>query len=153
MSETPEMLPPVPENLAFGPVVLHFSKVVPGDPARGFVPYYHFRIFGNGGDIGHINLRVGDTEHVRFCAGHVGFEIEESHRGHWYAFCACRALAPFAHVICREVIITCDPENQASKRTIELLEAVFIDEVPVSTHDPHYARGSRTKLRFHWLID
>jgi hypothetical protein len=24
---------------------------------------------------------VGETEHVRLCAGHIGFEIKPSHRG------------------------------------------------------------------------
>jgi tagatose 1,6-diphosphate aldolase len=48
------------------------------------------------------------------------------------------------------VMITCDPENLPSKRTLEKLGAQFVDEVPVPENDPHYVRGSRTKLRFRW---
>lgn len=139
-----------PEQLECDPVTLRFSKIVPGDPSRGFVPYYHYRIFVEGTDVGHINLRVGETEHVRLSAGHIGFEIAAAHRGHRYALSACRALAPFAGTIRSDFILTCDPDNHASRRTIELLGATLIDEVAVPQHDPHYLRGSRTKLRFQW---
>lgn len=150
MSVLETLLPRSPEYLVFDPVTLHFSTVAPGDSDRGFVAYYHYRIFVDGADVGHINLRVGDTEHVRLCAGHVGFEIAASHRGHRYAVYACRALAPFARSSCPELILTCDPDNHASRRTIGLLGATFVDEVPVPLHDAHHSRGSRTKLRFRW---
>ena len=143
-------LPKPPESLALDSVSLRFSKVVAGESARGFVPYYHYRIFVDGSDVGHINLRVGDTEHVRLSAGHIGFGIASPHRGRRYALYACRALAPFARSIRSELILTCDPGNHASRRTIELLGAIFLDEVPVPSHDPHYMRGSRTKQRFLW---
>lgn len=131
-------------------VVLRFARIVPGDAVRGFVPFYHYRIWAAGEDVGHINLRVGDTEHVRLCAGHVGFEIAPPYRGHRYALSACRALAPLARAIAAEHLITCDPDNLPSHRTIERLGAAFLDEVVVPENDPHYLRGSRTKLRFRW---
>jgi predicted acetyltransferase len=140
-----------PEALSFGQVRLHFIRIVPGDPSRDFVPAYHFRILlGDGSDVGHINFRVGDTEHVRVSAGHIGFEICEEHRGHGYAFEACCAIAPFVRSVYDAVTITCDPDNLASRRTIERLGASFIDEVPVPQHDPHYQRGSRFKRRYRW---
>ena len=143
-------LPNPPESLAFDSVTLRFSEVFPGDAARGFVPYYNYRIFVDGCDVGHVNLRVGDTEHVRLSAGHVGFEVASPYRGRRYALFACRALAPFARTISSELILTCDPDNHASRRTIKLLGATFIDEVPVPSSDPHFMRGSRTKQRFLW---
>ncbi len=73
-------LPRPPENLALDSVTLHFSKIVPGDAARGFVRYYNYRIFVDGSDVGHVNFRAGDTEHVRLCAGHIGFEIAAPYR-------------------------------------------------------------------------
>lgn len=100
--------------------------------------------------MGHINFRVGDTEHVRVCAGHVGFEVSEAHRGHGYALQACRAIAPFVASLYETVTITCDPENQASRRIIEQLGASFVDEVPVPPHDPQYQKGSRWKRRYRW---
>jgi len=138
-------------ELSHGGVVLHLEKIVPGDPVRGFVPYYHFRVLApEGTDVGHINFRVGDTQHVCFCAGHVGFEIQEAHRGHGYALRACRAIAPFVASVYHEVTITCDPDNHASRRTIERLGACFIDEVVVPPNDFHYQRGSRFKRRYRW---
>ena len=114
---------------------------------------YHFRILAADDlDVGHINFRVGSTEHVRVCAGHIGFEIREQFPGHGYAFQACRAIAPFVRSVYDSVTITCDPDNQASRRTIERLGASFTDEVPVPEHDPHYQRGSRSKRRYRWIL-
>jgi predicted acetyltransferase len=144
-------LPTPPAMLCADEVRLQFVEVVPGDSRRGFVPYYHFRIVTKDEcDVGHINLRVGETDHVRICAGHIGFEIFEPKRGHGYALQACRALAPFVSSVYGTVTITCDPDNLPSKRTIEQLGAHFVDEVSVPASDPHYVRGSRTKLRFRW---
>lgn len=151
MAPKDQPLPIPPDVLSHDGVSLRFAKIVPGEPLRGFVPYYHFRIMApDGVDVGHVNFRVGDTEHVRVCAGHIGFEILEVHRGHGYALRACRALAPFVASVYDAVTITCDPDNHASRRTIERLGAWFVDEVAVPPHDPHYQRGSRFKRRYRW---
>jgi tagatose 1,6-diphosphate aldolase len=153
MSASPSehALPVPPESLSYGEVTLRFSRMVFPEPSRGLVPFYQYRILiGPELDAGHINFRIGDTEHVRICVGHVGFRIEESFRGHGYALQACRALAPFVRTIYPTVLITCDPDNHASRRTIEALGARFLDEVPVPPHDPHYERGSRAKRRYEW---
>jgi predicted acetyltransferase len=148
---TEQTLPTPPETRSSGEVTLRFARLVPGEPSRGFVPYYHFRISTpDSPDVGHINFRVGDTDHVRVCAGHIGFEIAERFRGHGYALEACRALAPFVCSVYGVVTITCNPDNLASLRTLERLGASFLDEVPVPPHDPHYQRGSRTKRRCRW---
>jgi predicted acetyltransferase len=144
-------LPTPPESLSSGDVMLRFDKVMPGDTSRGFVPYYHFRIvIASGRDVGHINFRVGDTEHVRVTAGHIGFVILEPFRGRGYALQACRAIAPFVRSFYDVVTITCDPDNHASRRTMEKLGASFVDEVAVPVHDPNYQRGSRSKRRYKW---
>ena len=66
MSAPSELLENPPNNLAFCNVRLRFSRIVPGDARDDFVPYYHFRILTlDDTDVGHINFRVGDTEHVR----------------------------------------------------------------------------------------
>ena len=151
MAHTEQLLRVPPATLSSGEVSLRFVRVVPGEPSRGFVPYYHFRILAaDGADVGHINFRVGDTDHVRVCAGHIGFEILEAFRGHGYALQACRAIAPFVSSVYDAVTLTCDPNNHASRRTIERLGACFIDEVAVPAGDPHYARGSRSKRRYKW---
>jgi RimJ/RimL family protein N-acetyltransferase len=150
MAILPRSLPEPPLTLSSAPVRLLFSKILPGDAIRGFAPSYHFRICVGRVDVGHINLRMGDTEHVIGCAGHVGYEIAPPFRGRHFALSACRALGPFARSLREDLVITCDPENRASHRTIKLLGAVHLDEVPVPSHDPHYSRGSTRKLRFLW---
>jgi tagatose 1,6-diphosphate aldolase len=143
--------PPPPLLLSYSDIAVQFFRIVPGDDSRGFVPYYHFRILAADGSVaGHINLRVGDTEHVELFAGHIGFEVAEAYRGRRFAYKACCALGPFVRSIAPAVIITCDPDNVASRRTIELLGAEFLEEVSVPPHDPHYARGSRLKRRYRW---
>ena len=150
MISTQPTLPEAPRYLFYGAAILRFSHVGAGAPERGLVPYYHYRIFVGELDAGHINLRVGDTQHVRLCAGHIGYGISESFRGHGYAYQACRALAPLVRAISPEVIITTDPDNYASVRTIERLGAVFLDEMAVPEDDPHFAQGSRVKRRYQW---
>lgn len=140
-----------PGKLSFGDVRLRFVHVVPGVPSKGFVPAYHFRIVNLAeSDVGHINFRIGDTGHVRTCAGHIGYGIFEEFRGHGYAYQACYAIAPFVRAVYDEVIITCDPDNLASIKTIDRLGACFIDEVPVPPHEPQFLRGSRIKRRYKW---
>lgn len=143
-------LPEPPGGLAFGEVGLRFERMVPADPRRGFVPGYHFRMVTRAGEVGHINFRIGDTDHIRLYAGHIGYEVQEAFRGHRYAYQACLALAPLVRAIYTSVIITADPDNYPSLRTIQRLGAVFINEVPVPKTDPNYERGSRTKRRFQW---
>ncbi|MEY2428127.1 MAG: hypothetical protein QOJ40_1012 [Verrucomicrobiota bacterium] len=148
---TIETCPNPPADLSFDQVRLRFVHIVPGDDARGMVPFYHFRILtADDQDAGHINFKVGDTDHIRLCVGHIGFEVTEAFRGHGLAYQACRAIAPFVRSIYGTAIITADPDNRASIRTIERLGASFVDEVSVPTHDPQYQRGSRSKKRYHW---
>ena len=149
--QTIDSLPIPRASLSFGEVKLHFVQIVPGDDSRGFVPYYHFHVIAaDGSDVGHINFRIGDTEHVLLCVGHVGFEIAESFRGHRFAFQACHAIAPFIRSFYETVTMTSNPDNHASIRTIERLGANFVDEVAVPPHDPHYQSGSRRKKRYRW---
>jgi predicted acetyltransferase len=144
-------MPQPPANLFFDRVTLRFLGVVPGDEARGLVPFYHFRILTRRNtDVGHINLRVGDTEHVRLCAGHIGYQVEERFRGKRYAFQACCAIAPFVRTIYPKVILTCDPDNVASRKTIERLGAKFIEEIPIPPEAVHFHLGSVVKRRYEW---
>src|SRR4051812_41395058 len=143
-------LPPPVDPLVSGTVSLRFQGIFPGAPAFGLVPAYRFAIVADGVDVGSFSFRVGDNDHVRLTAGHIGYNVEEGHRGHGYARLACLAAAPLVSQFYDEVIITCDPENLPSIRTIEGLGAAYVDEVPVPPHDPHYARGSRHKRRYVW---
>lgn len=146
----PPSLPP--SELSHKDISLEFGGVLPGNPDRGFVPSYHFRILNHEQrDVGHLNVRVGNTDHIRLAAGHIGFEIHPDHRGHHYALKACLAIGPWASGILDEILITTDPDNAASIRTIELLGATFMGLVDVPKNDPHYQRGSFQKRVYQWM--
>jgi tagatose 1,6-diphosphate aldolase len=139
-------------EISAGDVRLRYSHLVDGDPAHDLVPFYHFRILTqHDQDAGHINFRVGDTDHVRLFAGHLGFAIDEPFRGRGWAGQACRALAPFVRTIHATVILTCDPDNVASRRTIERLGAQFLEEVSLTRAVSH-CDGIRTKRRYEWKL-
>src|SRR5581483_4417860 len=96
MPTTIQALCAPPDGLGWGAVKLRFAGIVPADVSAGLVPYYHFLILlADGTEVGHINFRLGLSEHVRISAGHIGYEIREPFRGHGYALNACHAIAPF----------------------------------------------------------
>ncbi|MBX3177223.1 MAG: GNAT family N-acetyltransferase [Candidatus Hydrogenedentes bacterium] len=144
------LLPDPPSALAYGDVALRLADVVPPDVSRGFLPYYHFRILTAVGiDAGHINLRVGDAERVRY-VGHVGFMVDPAHRGHGYARQACLALAPCVRRFMASALLTCDPDNAASRQTIERLGARFLDEVAIPPDESPNLKGATAKRRYLW---
>lgn len=148
-------LAPTSKFLSYGKVNIVFDQLTEGDVVRGFAPGYHFKILNRDSiEVGHFNFRVGDSEHVRLAAGHIGYEILEEHRGHGYAGDACLAaaswLAEVAQKVSQKILITTDPDNIASIRTIERIGATFLDEVDVPEGDPHYLRGSFRKRRYMW---
>ena len=146
-----DTLPDPPTILEDEDVIVRFVRMTPGNLSRGFVPGYHFAIcLRDGTAAGHVNFRVGDTDHVRISAGHIGYAVDPPFRGRGLAAKACRVLAPFVAAVAGKVIITSDPDNAASIRTIGRIGAAFVDEVKVPEEDPHYARGSRRKRRYLW---
>jgi tagatose 1,6-diphosphate aldolase len=147
--DIPLLAPEASLDLRAGPIRLRFSEILPGDATRGLVPAFHFKILDSSDtEVGHINLRIGSTRHVQMAAGHVGFAILPPFRGSGYSLFACHALAPFVLRHYDRVILTADPANVASIRTIERLGAVFLGEVGVPEDDPAYAGGARRKLRY-----
>ncbi|MCC7375889.1 MAG: GNAT family N-acetyltransferase [Verrucomicrobiales bacterium] len=145
-------IPAPPEELIGLGMRLRYIETLPGDVRLGFVPSLRFHIYTSAGEhAGRIHLRVGDTPHVRWYAGHVGYEVYEEYRGENLALRACLALAPFARDVAASHVITCDPDNTPSMRTIERLAVLFLGEVEVPPEDPQYASGSRHKRRYRWL--
>ena len=119
------MITDTPGDLEWGSVRLHFEEVVAGNPERGLAPWYRFRIVNESGTrVGHINFRIGDTRHVIMTAGRVGFSISPEHRGSSFSYHACLALAPFIRRHYDRVILTADPANAPSIRTIHKLREV-----------------------------
>lgn len=140
-----------PGRLVDDELELELVEKIPGNPEKDCVPAYRFwmRLPGHRGPVGIVELRVGDTEHLRQYAGHLGYRVTPSHRGNRYAVRACRLILPLArrHGL-RELWITCNPDNLASRRTCELLGAELVEIVDVPADDEIYERGDRQKCRY-----
>ena len=126
----------------------------PADEEKGYVPSYEYAIVLHGTDqkIGGICLRIGDNENTYY-GGHIGYGVDEGYRGHGYATKACRLLRDLAveHGV-KELLITCNPENTASRRTCENLGADLVGELLLPEHNEMYQEGERRKLQFRWTL-
>ncbi len=115
------------------------------------VPTLSFRMVHaeNSGELGTIRLRVGDSRHVLMFAGHLGYGVNEAHRGHRYAERALRLLLPLAGRFGLDPLwVTCDPENAASRRTLERLGASLVEVVDVPPDCVIFQSGHPRKCRY-----
>ena len=113
-------------------IKLELEKTVPGND-KGWVPAYHFLICDlQGTPMGRCDLRIGHNENLYY-GGNIGYRVEEPYRGRHYAGKACKLLFELAKKHDLEyVIITCNPDNLASRKTCEYVggELLEIAEVP-----------------------
>jgi len=127
-----EFTPIDPGELRDGDLTLEFEDFAM-HPVH-HVPTYHFRMVKTGTDdvLGYIRLRLGSSPHIERYAGHIGYSVEPEFRGHRYATRSVRLLVQLAALNGIDPLwITCDPENAASKRTLELAGAEFVEIVEV----------------------
>jgi predicted acetyltransferase len=112
---------------------------------------YHFRMVhsNTAEELGRINLRAGVTRHIEQYAGHVGYAVHEAHRGHRYAARALRLLLPLAQRLGLDPLwITCDPDNLASRRSLESVGARFVEVVHVPEDCVIHQSGHPKKCRY-----
>lgn len=101
-------------------ISLVLERTAAANPERGWVPAYYFAICNKDGTkIGECDLRVGHNENTYY-GGNIGYSINEEYRGHHYAGKACLLLFELAKRHNMDyLIISCDPDNVASKKTCE----------------------------------
>jgi predicted acetyltransferase len=98
------------------------------------VPTYFFRMMSvdRQEEMGIINLRLGSTPHLELYAGHIGYSVHAAYRGHHYAARSVKLLLPLARTFGIDPLwITCDPDNVASRRSLEIAGAEMIEIVDV----------------------
>ncbi|HTM16950.1 MAG TPA: GNAT family N-acetyltransferase [Terracidiphilus sp.] len=98
------------------------------------VPTYSFKMFSQHSEqeLGQINLRIGSTTHLEQYAGHIGYGVHRAHRGHHYAARSVSLILPLARRLGIDPVwITCDPDNAASRRSLEIAGAEFVEIVDV----------------------
>lgn len=127
----------------------------PANPSRGRVPSYTFwmRLRDAPADVptmaGTVSLRIGDTEDLRRYLGHVGYGVYPPARGRGLAERATRLLIPLARAHgLKELWITANPDNYASRRTCERLGGTLVETIDLPIGHPLYLRGDRQKCRY-----
>jgi len=102
--------------------------------------------------VGTIDFRAGSRE-AMYLVGHIGYTVFPEARGHRYAAKACRALFPFAkrHGF-SSVIITCNPDNIASKKTCEAVGGELLEIMDIPVSHAMYRSGDRQKCIFKVIL-
>ncbi|NKB69478.1 MAG: GNAT family N-acetyltransferase [Candidatus Latescibacteria bacterium] len=135
-----------PGQLIDGDLEVHLLETRPGAIERGIVPEYKFamRHLGTGKAIGRISLRTESTPKLMQFGGHIGYEVAPDHRGQRYAARSCKLLLPLAaqHGI-NPVLITCDPDNWASRRTCELAGGKLVDIIEAEVKPGMFRQACR----------
>ena len=128
---------------------LVLAGTTPGDASRDWLPDYSFALRVAGNKAGRLNLRIGDTPAIVGYCGHIGYLVEPDFRGHHYAERACRLVLPIAKAHGMDVVwIMCNPNNIASRRTIERVGGKLIEIVPVPEGSDLYVMGDRESCRY-----
>ena len=123
-------------------IYLRLDKTCPADPVKQYVPAYKFTIcLHDGTEIGLCDLRIGHNERL-YVGGNIGYEVYPPHRGHHYATRAVELMKNLARRHGMEyLLITCQPDNPASAKTILRAGGAFIETAPVPQWHDMYERG------------
>lgn len=134
-------------------IQLVLEKTVDGDDKKGWVPAYHFAICDNGGKrLGICDLRIGHNDKLYY-GGNIGYRIEEEYRGHHYAGKACFLLFELArkHDM-KYLIITCNPDNYASRKTCEYAGGELLEIVELPEDNDMRGNGDSEKCIFRFQL-
>ncbi len=126
----------------------------PPDPDLGFghEQVWRITIHNERREIGQISYRDGESRAVYYY-GHIGYHIDSPWRGHHYACRACRLVEREIRLSGKtSVVITCDPDNEASRRTCLRLGCLFERQTEVPEDLCRKYDISHTKCRFIWRL-
>lgn len=126
--------PPVPTQAGCDAFVLMTEVTSAADIDGTRVASTYFWITAGGGAlddevIGFLHLRHYLNDHLRHHGGHIGYAVMPSARGQGHATAALRAgLGEAAALGIDRALLMCEPDNEASRRTIERNGGVRDDE-------------------------
>lgn len=118
------------ESLKSDEITLKLTRTSGYHKEKNYIPAYYFDIYLTevNQKIGNCDLRIGHNRNTYY-GGNIGYGIEEAYRGHRYAKKACLLLKDFARLHKMPyLIITCNKDNIASKKTIESLNATLLEK-------------------------
>lgn len=131
------------------------------------VPTVFYDIYLSGSNLGTnlgsnqgSNLKVGKcdlrlkNDGFMYYYGNVGYNIKESYRGHHYAYYACKILFKIAkeEFGMKELIITCNPDNDASYKTLKRLGGKLVEIAQIPYDHELYEKGDRFKCIFRFKL-
>ena len=134
-------------------IQLVLEKVVEGNIEKSWVPVYRFAICDNKGiKVGVCDLRIGHNDKLYY-AGNIGYRVAEPYRGNHYAGKACLLLFELARKHDMEyLIITCNPDNYASKRTCEYAGGELLEIVELPPDSDMRERGETEKCIYRFQL-
>ncbi len=134
-------------------IKLVLEKTVDGNEKKGWVPAYHFFICNKEGmKLGICDLRIGHNDKLYY-GGNIGYSVDVEYRGHHYASKACILLFELAkkHDL-KYVIITCNPDNYASRKTCQYAGGELIDIVELPEDNDMRDIGETKKCIFRFEL-
>lgn len=157
------MLPLGRQVLKGDGVVLIRTRIDPGDVDRNWAESHWYAIclperipFRGYTVIGRCDLRYGHNKQLYY-GGNIGYRIYEPYRGNHMALKAAKTLIDHAKKQgFSYVIITCNPDNDPSRKTLERLcterPGQLIDCVALPEDNDMYKNGDREKLIFFYPL-
>ena len=142
------------DGLRAADIWLRLRRTCDAQPEKRWLPAYYFDICLNDGRrVGECDLRVGHNDKT-YIGGNIGYRVDEPYRGRHYAAKACALLFRLAQRHGMEyVIITCSPENAASRRTCELAGCAYLETAAIPEDNEMYAEGKRQVLVYRYDLD
>ena len=140
------------DYLTDGEIDLRIEEKTPANEEKKYVPAYKYRVtlHNSTESIGNIDIRIGYNEGL-FYGGHIGYAIDEIHRGNSYASKACKIIkqVAVAHGM-HKLTITCNPDNFPSRRACEKAGLELKEIVDLPYYNDMYQEGERQKCRYEW---
>ena len=143
------------EILTDGEIDLVKVMEVTEDDEDGMSPCVMFEIKKHGESLpaGRCDLRMGMNEELYY-AGQIGYTIYPKFRGNHYALKACRILFDLARekYQMNRLIITCNPDNLPSRKTLEALGGTLVEIADVPESHYCYRQGEFQKCIFEYKL-
>lgn len=116
--------------------------------------YYDMYLHGTNHKVGKCDLRLKLDERMYYY-GHIGYNVLKEERGHHYAYHACKVLFKIARdeFNFKELYVTCNPDNEASYKTLKALNGELVEVVEIPHDHELYIGGDTYKCVFRYKID
>ncbi len=140
-------------DLVAGDVSLRLREIQPALPDARWAAALLFDIIDelSGETAGYIHLRLADLPELIYHGGHIRYGVLEAYRGRRYAAKALHMLLPIARRCGMNILwITCEPDNKASRQTIELAGGQLEEIRAIAESSSMYQQGRRLSCRY-WI--